>query len=232
MAEMRGFIFAVSVIVIFSGLLITIPTDFLGEGATPDTAISPISPNLISDFTESESYTYSNFTLGVHSYNLGDWEWLVGYSAQNFVLGVKEKFLTLWFGGVSYCKFISDSGTDRGNVLSLTEIADDAEEGEIRYNLIFEDTGNSGGALVFYWNTTLYSDPADAWTNDVLYLLHGLGIDELDGSIGSLLINLLFFQLPDMPFLVNLILVTPLWAMIGYIIWFLIISMIPFLGGA
>jgi len=41
----------------------------------------------------------------------------------------------------------------------------------------------------------------------------------------------LFFQLPDVPFLINLLLATPLWACIIYLIWWFIISMIPFLGG-
>jgi len=50
-------------------------------------------------------------------------------------------------------------------------------------------------------------------------------------DIGSLLLALLFFQLPDVPVLVNIFLVLPAWASIIYIVWFIVISMIPFLGG-
>lgn len=227
------FIIAVSFIIIFSGLFVTIPTDFLGEGATPETPVTPVNPNLLADFTDSETYTQPNFTLGIYEYALGDYNWLAGVGlTTEFSLAVKEYFFGLWLGGLQYCTFVSDTGTDRGTTLSLTEIASDAEDGEVRYNLIFEDDGTSAGGFVIYWNSTLYSDPADAWTNNVLYLTHGIGFTTDALSIGSLLLGLLFFQLPEVPFLINLLLATPLWASIIYLVWWFIISMIPFLGGA
>jgi len=233
MAEMKTFVFAVSFIIIFAGLFITLPTDFLGEGATPETPVIPVNPNLLADFTDSKTYTQSNFTFGIFEYDLGTYSWLAGVGiTTEFSLAAKEYFLGFWLGGLSYCTFVSESGTDRGITLSLSEIATDAEEGEVRYNLIFEDDGNSAGGFVIYWNSTLYSDPADAWTNNVLYLTHGVGFTTDALSIGSLLLGLLFFQLPEVPFLINLFLATPLWACIIYLVWWFIISMIPFLGGA
>ena len=233
MAEMKAFVIAASFIIIFSGLLVTLPTDFLGDGATPEIPVIPVNPNLLVDFTETATYTQTNFTLGVCEYDLGDYSWLAGVGlTTEFSLAAKEYFLGFWLGGLRYCTFISEDGTDRGTTLSLTEIASDAEDGEVRYNMIFQDDGNSAGGFVIYWNSTLYSNPADAWTNNVLYLTHGVGFTTNALNIGSLLLGLLFFQLPEVPFLINLLLATALWACIGYLVWWFIISMIPFLGGA
>ena len=232
MAEMKTFVIAVTFIIIFSGLVITIPTDFLGSGATPDTPVTPVNPNLLSDFTDDKTYTKPNFTLGIYAYDdLGDRDWYAGVGlTTEFSLAAKRYFFGLWLGGLSYCRFVSESGIDRGITLSLTEIEDDAEEGACRYNLVFEDNGNDAGGFVVYWNTTTYSDPSDAWDNNILYFTHGVGFTTDALNISSLLLNLLFFQLPDVPFLVNLLLATPLWACIIYLVWYFIISMIPFLG--
>jgi len=232
MAEMKTFVIAVSFIIIFSGVLITVPTDLLGEGATPDTPVTPVNPNLLTDFTDSETYTQPNFTLGSYYYALGSYNWIAGVGlTTEFSLAAKTYFFGLWLGGYRLCKFITEGGTDRGTSISFAEITTDAEDGAVLYNLIFEDDGTDAGGFVVYWNSTLYADPADAWTNNVLYLTHGVGFTTNALNIGSLLLGLLFFQLPDVPFLINLLLATPLWACIIYLIWWFIISMIPFLGG-
>jgi len=231
---MKTFVIAVSFIVIFSGLLITVPTDFYGTGATPDTPVTPVNPNLLSDFTDHKTYTKTNYTGVFNSveYALGDYNWIAGIGLTGeFSLAAKIYFFGIWFGALHICKFITESGTDRGTSISFAEITADAEDGAVRYNLIFEDDGNEGGGFVVYWNSTLYPDVEDAWTNDVLYFTHGVGFTTNALNIGSLLLGLLFFQLPDVPFLINLLLATPLWACIIYLIWWFIISMIPFLGG-
>lgn len=228
-SEQYGFVFAVSFIIIFTAIISTMPIDLQGEEATPD-IVSPINPSLLSDFSEAENYTSSAFTLGIYAYDLGDYSWLAGHSAAPaFSVGAKETFFGLWFGGMSYCDFVSQGGTDRGISLSLDEIETDAEEGTVRYNLIFEDNGNSGGGFVVYWNTTTYTDSSDAWDNDELYLLHGIGFTA-STNIASLLLSLLFLQVPSIPYLLNVILVSPLWASIIYVVWFIIKSMIPLLG--
>jgi hypothetical protein len=232
MAEMKTFVIAVTFIVIFSGLLITVPTDFLGTGATPDTPVTPVNPNLLTDFTDHETYTQPNFTLGSYFYTLGSYDWIAGVGLTGeFSLAAKTYFFGIWLGGYRLCKFITEGGTDRGVTISFAEITADAVEGGVRYNLVFEDDGTDAGGFVVYWNSTLYADPEDAWTNNVLYLTHGVGFTTSALNIGSLLLGLLFFQLPDVPFLLNLILATPMWACIIYLIWWFIISMIPFLGG-
>lgn len=231
-SEQYGFVVSLTFIVLFATLLVASPTDLQGLGETPEN-ISPVNPSLITDFEESTNYTKSDFTgVGTlnYEYELGGEIWLCHNIASTFTLGAKIYVAgIIWLGAVSFVKFISPNGIDLGAILSLEQIAEDADNGTVRYNLQFVDTGNAGGGLVVYWNTTLYSDPADAWANDVLYFLHGMGIGaSATNNIGTLLVNLLLLSLPDVPVLINILLVTPLWASIIFVLWYVIKEMIPF----
>lgn len=234
-SEQRGFVFAVTFIVIFSVLLATIPADFQGAGETPDMLI-PLDPNIIAGFSDSENYTESDFVpSGIaiwHEYNLGGKSWLCHkyISGDSFYLGSKVLIGgILWLGATDSCKFIASSGKDRGTDLNFTEIDTDATDGTIRYSLLSIISGNSAGGFVVYWNTTTYSGSFDAWDADKLYLLHGVGIQETaTADISALLVSLLLLQLPDVPLLVNVLLVTPIWASIIFILWFVIKETIPF----
>jgi len=145
-------------------------------------------------------------------------------------LGAKQYLWIFWLGGYDQVKFTSETGNDRGESVSFTEIAADATDGSVKYSLTYTTTGDSAGGFIVYWNTTLYTDPEDAWDNNVLYLIHGVGIEATSGAnILGLLFSLLFLQLPDVPVLVGILLAVGPWASIIYIVWFLIKEMIPFL---
>ena len=91
------------------------------------------------------------------------------------------------------------------------------------------DSSSAAGALVLYWNTTTYATSSDAWDNDDLYMLHGVGIESTaTNDIGALIISLLLLRLPEVPPLVNVLLAVPIWACIIYVLWFIIKEMIPF----
>ena len=232
--EQYGFVFAVTFIIVFSALLATIPIGLQGQGATPD-IVTPINPNLLTDFADTEEFDKTDFS-GVlvfsFEYELPDgittWE-CVFHTDYYFNIGAHALFLGIWLGGYNWVNFIADDGTNYGLAVSFDDIENDAEDGVVRYTLQYEDSGNSAGGIIFYWNTTTYSNPSDAWDNDELILLHGIGLTA-DTNIASLVLSLLFLQIPEVPFLVNVLLVTPLWASIIYVAWFIIKSMIPFLG--
>ena len=234
-SEQRGFVFAVSFITIFWLMLSGIPADFQGLELEAD-IITPIDPVLLSGFEDYANYTESDFVgwpIPDYEYdNMGGYDWQAIYASDNhFFLTRKVKFYGLWLGAKLFADFISEDGTNNGQSLSWTEIENDAVDGAHRYNLILEN-GDSAGGFVVFWNTTLYSDPNDAWDNDVFYIIHGVGISETaTTNIGNLIIGLLFLQIPDVPVLVNAFIVIPIWANIIYILWFIIINMIPFLGG-
>lgn len=235
--EYRGFVFALSFIIIFSTLLISIPTGLQGTGSTPDNLV-PLDPNLISGFSESQNWTPSDHVEQTPLYpNYYDYEYDLGvntfvaenYANTTFSLYAKILFLDIfWFGQYDACIF-SFEGSTRGTDLTFTEIQADQDEGVVRYSLMFETAGVSAGSFIFYWNYTLYPSFTDAFTNNSVDMIHGIGFAEsATADVGALIVGLLFLQLPDVPILVNVMLATPLWASIVYLLWFIIKEMIPF----
>lgn len=231
--EMRGFVFATSFLIIFAGMIAAMPTDLQGSGATPDIA-TPIDPSLVADFSEYDAFNTTSFSpiAGgyVYEYSLGGRTWLCDKYGSEFFVGAKVYVGgVLWLGQLDSCEFISPTGENHGGYLSFTDIDADATNGSVRYSMRYIINGNSAGDFLVYWNETTYSGSSDAWTGSELYFLHGVGIaDTAAADVGSLLLSLLFMQLPDVPALVNLLIITPIWACIAYIIWYVIKETIPF----
>ena len=229
-SEMRGFVFSVIFIIIFSGILSAVPVGLQGIGGSPDMVV-PVDPSLITGFSATENYTKDAYTLGLYEYSLGGRDWMAGHNdVVEVFLFAKIKILgILWLGATDQCKFISSDGVDRGETLTLTEMDTDDTDGSHRYDLKYTDSGDSAGKLVVYWNTTAYPAIADAWNAGDLHLLHGMGIeDTATTNIGALIVSLLLIQLPDVPVLVNMFLAVPIWACIVFVLWFIIKEMIPF----
>jgi len=227
-SEMRGFVFSLVFIIVFAGLLASIPSGLQGTGSTPDTVI-PIDPNLVAGFADSENYTGAAFTGGTYEYELNSRDWIAVTDGSGLSLAAKILSFGFWLGHLDSCKFVSDSGTDRGTTLLFTEITTDATDGAVRYSLQHTVTGDDAGAFVTYWNTTEYATATLAWASDELYLLHGIGLaSSATNNIGALLVGLLTLSLPDVPVLVNLFLAVPIWACIVYVLWYVIKEMIPF----
>ena len=233
-SEQRTFVFAVTFILLFAGLVSTIPADLQGQGETGD-SVTPVNPNLLTDFAETEEYDKTDFTgtpVLRFVYDLPDvdgttFECL--YTSSYFFIGAHTLFLGAWLGGYNWANFINENGTNHGTSVSFTDIDNDAEDGVVRYTIQYADTGNSAGGFIFYWNTTTYTGSSNAWDSSELNILHGIGMSA-DTNVASLLLSLLFLQIPDVPFLVSLFLATPVWAGVVYVLWFVIKSMIPFLS--
>jgi len=233
-SEMRGFVFSIVFIIIFSTLLASVPTGLQGTGSTAETVI-PVDPSLLTGFSDMANWTKSAYTgvIKTYQYELGARTYSTLWADladDEFAIVALVYWWILWFGQTDPCKFISPNGTERGTTLSINEIEGDADDGSVRYSMLFTTTGNDAGSFVVVWNTTLYSDPQDAMDNDVLYLLHGVGFSaSATTDVGALLVGLLFLQLPEVPALLNLFLAVPIWACIIYVIWFVVKEMIPFL---
>lgn len=229
MSEQRGFTFSLAFIVIFSALLATIPAGLQGPGESGE-MVTPIDPNLISDFSDSVDFNRSDFVVYKYYYDLGSRSWLCQTDDAGFYLWAKVLVGgILWLGGLESCTFKANDGSTRGEYLSIDEIEADAIDGTVRYDLEFTVSGNDAGGFVAYWNTTLYADPQTAWNNNKLQLLHGVGIESsATSNIVSLVVGLLFLQLPDVPLLINVLIAVPIWATIVYILWYVIKETIPF----
>jgi predicted secreted protein len=232
--EQYGFVFAVIFMIVFASLTAAMPAGLQGPDEDPLTII-PVDPSIVSGFAESEGFNGSDFSivgaLSIYEYTLGGRDWF--YSTDDatvMILIAKVYFLVFWFGQVDVCTFKAPDGTERGEELTFSEIQADQENGVVRYSMTFTTSGESAGSFILYYNVTEYATFIEAWNNDEVYLLHGMGIAETSGAnIGALLINLLFLRLPDVPPLVNVLLATPVWASIIFVLWFIIKEMIPFL---
>ena len=237
-SEMRGFVFAIVFIIVFSTLLATIPAGLQGVEETPDTVI-PIDPNILTDFSAAENYSRPAFDLSIgiygYTYSLGNKDWIVSVDTNapapyRLVLAQKVYVWIFWLGAVDAVSFLGENG-DRGDTLSFAEIDTDAVDGTVRYSIQHVISGESAGGFIAYWNTTTYDNSTHAWDNDGLYLLHGIGfINTATNDIGALIVGLLFLQIPNVPVLVNMFLAVPIWACIVYVLWFVIKEMIPFVG--
>ena len=230
--EQKAFVFAVSFIIIFSSLTATIPVDLLGEGG-PSEVVTPINPNLLIDFEETEAFDTTDFVgtfILYFEYELPNTvtTWSCIENSGSFSVAEHVLFYGFWLGHYGYSDFISDNGTNYGIDITFAEIDSDAEDGTARYELISIESGNSAGGFIFYWNDTTYTNSTDAWDNNALFLLHGIGFTT-DTNIVSLLVSLLLLQLPDTPILVSVLLVTPLWASIVFVLWYIIKESIPFI---
>lgn len=235
MAEIRPFVFCVTFILIMATLVGSIPTGFSGSGTDPDLVI-PVDASLITGFAETKSYCKANFTgLPItYAYNLNGRDWLAfsDGTLSTFSMGAKVYIGgVLWLGGFQICTFVNVNGTNRGTSLSATEIATDANDGQVRYDLLFPN-GNTAGGLVAYWNTTANANPSNAWSEadstKCLWFMHGTGVSENSIDIVKVLLQVLTFSLPNVPLLVNALISTSLWSAVIFIVWFLVKESLPF----
>lgn len=229
MAEMRGFVFSLIFIVVFAGLLIAVPIGLNGAGTTPE-ELTPLDPNFVLGYANTENFSTSDFSSGgllrlEYQYVLNSATWIMVFyePAGPFTL-----YIATWFS-YEFMNFVSLDSTTQTDELNFYDINDNAVNGQVVFKLISVTTGKSHGELVIWWNTTLYTGASDAWNNNALYFVHGQGFDEgATSDMGALLLNLLTLQLPNVPILVNLLLATPIWATMIYVIWYVVKEMIPF----
>lgn len=230
--ETKTFAFITFMVLLFTALLSTAPSVFVTSN--PENPNIPnVNSQLLVGFAVTEEYNSSYFSFldghGYYDYSLGGYSWrIIIVDGTGFSLGVKQLlFGWLWLGWIEWCDF-SFEGSDRGIAISFAEINADAEDGTVKYDL---QHSGGGGGLVFGWNDTEYSDSEDAWDNELLVIIHGLGIsDTAPQNVVSLLLSLIFFSNPDIPFLINVILVSPFVLLGAYLIFYIIIKVTPFLG--
>lgn len=234
-SEQYGFVFAVIFLILFAGLTAMIPVDLQGQGGTA-TIVTPIDPSFTSDFSASEEFVESDFDGVLSQYYVydGDPEDM-GYTFEcvfdlvdTFYVGSHVLWFGLWLGAYDWVTWKSPNGTVYPTTgVSFSDIDNDMTDGVVRYDLTFSESGQDAGGFIFYYNTTTYTDSEDAWNSAELYLLHGIGF-VANSNIVPLLIGILFLQLPDVPVGINLLLATPPWASVAFIIWYLIKESLPF----
>lgn len=225
--------FAVAYIIFFAGLLSIIPVDLQGQGDTVIINI-PVDPTLTTGFIDYEDFQKSDFSgVLIFSYvydgnaNLMGYDFECIYGSSSFWVASRVYWGGfLWLGAYDPVIWTSNNGTVY-NGITFDDLDNDMTDGSVRYELTFTLSGKNAGGFIFYYNTTTYTDSSDAWDNDALFLVHGIGFTATTDTT-SLLLALLFLQVPDIPVILQLFMNTPFYASIGFVIWFLIKESLPF----
>lgn len=103
---------------------------------------------------------------------------------------------------------------------------------ELEYTVIFPDVTQM--KMIFTFNTTTYPSPGVAWGNSELYGLWGMNFDQTQSTFNAwdIIAMLLFFNLPNVHWVINLILKIPIAISIIYISFILLLRAIgAFFGG-
>jgi hypothetical protein len=85
----------------------------------------------------------------------------------------------------------------------------------------------------FGYNQTEYDTHLEAFHNEALHLFFGIHFDQVSTSFSAwdLIGMILFFQMPDVHPIINIIIAIPLWISIAYLTFALILKVIPFVSG-
>jgi len=126
--------------------------------------------------------------------------------------------------------WINSQGESRGDNLALASLNLDAVDGVAKYQArcwhftLFTQIG---------YNTTTYSSVEMAWNAGNLYFFFGINFNDVGTAfnVWNLIGMLLFFQLPDTHPIINAIIAIPIWVSVAYLIYVLIIKIIPFIAG-
>jgi len=245
-SELRGLIVIVSFLGVIILLFGMIPAQFaIGdvegrEVNVPDffEAIDIYSFADYINFTIDNIISYEEFTLGGHEfwfYTEPNWFAIEHVHNQFWIFqwthsqrwydqnGVEQSVFHQFSYPIedsSYAIYVPDLGTE----------IPEAQEGEIRMNVKCSHTQEK--AYIAY-NTTAYSSYQDAYANLDLWIFLGMHFDDVNTAYNAwdLIGMLIFFQLPDIHWVINALIAIPIWVSIAYLSYVLIIKVIPLIGG-
>jgi len=191
-----------------------------------------------------------NFTLGtgyiVYDFALGGWnfQFEVNPVNQGFLLFTYDSWGIFKWNFESFTWHNSKSGIIvsvnegiylRGgshNILKWTQLDPnyDSNSSLCEFTL---DNPKTQCKIYFAFNTTAYSSPYAALQNGELACLIAIGMDFTNTRINAwnFIGMLLFFQAPEVHPAINALIAIPIWVMIAWLIYILILKAIPFVGG-
>lgn len=130
--------------------------------------------------------------------------------------------------------WVNNEGIERGTTLTVTNMELDREPNNstVDYRLV-SPTWNFQYFASFAFNGSQFNNFTHAWNYHGLYFFMAVNFDQVNTSFNAfhLIALLLFFQLPDVNVYVNALMAIPLWISIAYLVYVLIIKVIPFIAG-
>lgn len=118
--------------------------------------------------------------------------------------------------------WINGEGFSHGEYLESSELDSDWANDKA----VYKAECNHFFIRVFFWfNETLYSSPTEAWNHHGLNIMVGIDFDQVSTSYNafSLIAMLLFFQLPQVHWIINALIAIPIWLCIAYLAFIFIL---------
>lgn len=252
-SELRGIIAIGSLLGILVLLITWIPsgfliTDYEGRTITPPEYFEAVELekyattwNITFDGSHSKEYWYFGIYHYYISFEIGGYDLRLLYARPNHTIsGYDDGILVIWHmekwwifeTGFHEMEF-SNQGEDRGISLSRTELDDDYDRNDLSYTV---ECSHVQMDIFLAFNETAYNSPSEAFDDSNLKMMLGVEWDQVQTSMAAWKIigMLLFFQLPNVHWMINAIIAIPIWLGIAYISYILILRAIGavFGGGA
>lgn len=254
-SEMRGLVTIASFVGCLVILMGFIPPQFLipdyeGRNVQPPEyfeAMDIQSFNLskLTTFNESGDDLYGVFGYAIQKVrkhiDLGGHDFDIYFSRANKSHHDIE-FIHTWYDWVIFIhektmNFYDKNGQDLGTKITGDYLDTKHDNGEpLEFTVKSLSIHRFQVTAVFAFNETLYSSPTEAWNHYDFHVYVGMGFDQISTGYNAwdLIAMLLFFQLPNVHWIINALLAIPLWIAVAYLTYILILRAIGaiFGGGA
>jgi len=241
LAEFRPLIFIITFMSTFLILTTAIPSGFLVTGYEEYRLVEVPEYFDEEDILAYDSADMVNFTIQHDAYGafikyftLGGWSmkyssYKSGENYEEFSMTYDHWWIFEW--NHEFFTWYDEKGRKIGTHVwdyDLDKLYD--EFGELKFKLMNSKTQYT---LWLAWNTTKYDTPSEALANNEMYVLCGIKFDKVNTSVNAwqLIGMLLFFQMPDVHWAINALIAIPLWVGICYLVYVLIVKVIPFVAG-
>lgn len=248
-SELRGLITVITFLGVFVLLIAWIPLAFYQAGKGRDVTV-PDAFEVIDVWSYAETFLYQmnetgGGTIGNKYYitddglDIGNRDFTFYYSKANLTeheLKMQHNWYYLIFPQAENLEWIcTKTNENRGKLLDASEMQLDGENQTeavkiAKYRAKTKDFQYVG---FFQYNATTYANFTHAWNHHQLYFFWAVNFDQVNTSFNAFQIvgMLIFFQLPQVNIFINALLAIPFWVCIGYLVYVLIIKVIPLIAG-
>lgn len=231
---------------LFSTVVIFIPVQLLdGEYYQYDPDVPAYYEGLdIAAYADTTNFTIDDSTFGVAKFDIGMrsytfelggvyWIMYVDNFYTRILLGERNYFGIFWIS-TDYLQFKADL-VNRGDVLSSAEMNQDFAGNEtwIQYRMYHPIQPEIGCDVNIGFNTSLYSSPSEALTDEALTVYIGMGIDDTLTTVNAwqIIATFFLFSPPNIHPLVNGVIKLVSWSILAVALVLFMGRFIPLIQG-